>query len=118
MLAARGIACPGRLLWFADVASQPLSELLFAHLSSRNSARDGFKLLRGRQACDIVETEESKGGHHRRAFVAIHKGVVLGDVKQISCRHRGDVFVQEGSAELLTRHRDSGVQQAMISQSV
>jgi len=44
--------------------------------------------------------------------------MVLGNVEQIGCSHRGEIFVEKCTAKLLPWHCNGSIEQAVISDSV
>src|SRR5574340_963787 len=54
-------------------------------------------------------------GHHRCPFISIYEGKILRDMEEIRRTHCGDIFMKILAIKLLTRHRNSRVQQTMVS---
>jgi|GEM_PF-5121662 len=56
---------------------------------------DLFGFIHGPIKCISIEFEKDDRGVRTRAFVAVGKSMVLHEVKEVSCRHCGQIFVEE-----------------------
>ena len=50
-------------------------------------------------------------------FIPIDEEWFLSNMEEVGRRHRSTILVQVATAELLTRHSDRGIEQAMIPNS-
>ncbi len=54
----------------------------------------------------VVEGEEHEGGYGPRSFVAIHEGVVAGNVEEVGSGHADNVRVEELAPKGSGRHTE------------
>src|SRR5882724_10653438 len=70
--------------------------------------------LRG---CELVaiHVEKNERRHHTDPFVAVNEWMVHRQMMQISCRHRGEVFMKILSAKHCARLSDRGFEQSHVA---
>lgn len=88
---------------------------VLAQLPCRNLASHNFQRLRRRQYLNAVDTKEHQRRQHCSPFIPVYEGMILRDMEEIRRTHRGDLFMKILAIKLLTGHRNSRVQQTMVS---
>ena len=102
------------LLSLTDLSPKPLRQGVLAQFPSGNLQSNDFQPVRSGQFLNAIEVKKHQQGHHRCPLISVYKGMILGEMEEICRGHRGDIFMEIITVELLARHRDGRIQKAMF----
>ena len=89
----------------------------FGHLTTGERKHDFREFLFGRSELVAIQLQKDKAGHGADTLVAVQKGMVPDDVKELGCRHFENIGVKKLSVKGRLRHGNGRLQQIKVTQT-